>query len=89
MTRFELVSAVAVAEDVRQIWCDTCLSSSAFEAVLFAMVPSGLQQIGTFRTCERCQPDQSTITCFYCTATADDGGRFWEHIRDTHSEAGS
>ncbi|MCX5066668.1 hypothetical protein OOJ91_12340 [Micromonospora lupini] len=86
--RFELVGAVTAAEDVRSVWCDTCMSSNAFEAALFALVPSGLQQLGTFRTCERCNPDRSTLTCFYCGTTVDDGGRFWVHIRDVHSKSG-
>lgn len=83
----ELASAVAVAEDVSPRWCDTCQTSAGFAADIFAMVPSGLQKLGVFIGCDRCNPD-GLIICQYCGTPAAGGREFWQHIRDVHSQAG-
>lgn len=86
MARMEQVMAVAAAEDARPAWCDSCMSSDGFEARVFAMVPSGLQQIATFTGCDRCGDEAGTITCFYCGQTATGGAEFFDHVRDKHAE---
>lgn len=88
MARTELVSAVAVSEELRSRWCDSCQTSAGFEADIFAMVPSGLQKLGVFSGCDRCDPAGAVLICHFCGVGASGGGEFWEHIRDQHSEAG-
>lgn len=85
--RRELVTAVAVASPDRTRWCDSCMSSDGFEADVFAMLPSGLQQIGLFQGCDRCDPD-GRIVCFYCAAPFVGGAAFWHHLHRSHGEAG-
>lgn len=76
----ELASAVAVADDVRSRWCGTCLTSAGYEADVYAMVPSGLQLIGTLTGCDRCDPDSVVIVCHYCPTTVSGGVAFHRHL---------
>lgn len=78
--RTELASAVAVAEDVRPRWCHTCNTSEGFEADVFAMVPSGLQKLGTISGCDRCDPVGVAILCHYCPTTVTSGDAFHRHL---------
>ncbi len=76
----ELASAAAVADDVRRRWCGTCLTFAGHEADIFAMVPSGLQKIGTFTGCERCDPENTVIVCHYCPTIVSGGVAFHRHL---------
>lgn len=80
----ELVHAVAASEEIRPRWCDSCSTSEGYEADIYAMLPSGLQKIATFTGCERCNAS-GVLVCHYCGETREDGGAFWQHVRDTHA----
>ncbi|WBB94176.1 hypothetical protein [Verrucosispora sp. WMMC514] len=85
MRRVELVQAVAVGGDERPRWCDGCLTSAGYDADVWAMLPSGLILLGTFRACDTCDPD-GQVVCAFCPTAVTDGGRFFAHIRDRHAE---
>lgn len=80
MARTELIRAVAMNEDCRPRWCTSCNTSEGFESDLFAMLTSGLQKIGTFVGCDRCDPDSEKIVCHYCSRTVVGGVAFHRHM---------
>lgn len=80
MSRAELIQAVAVADDDRSRWCASCNTSEGFEADLFAMLATGLQKIGLFVGCDRCDPGSEKIVCHYCPRTIDGGVAFHRHL---------
>lgn len=86
MPRMELVIHV-VAGTARTLWCDTCQTSEGYEADVFALVASGLQQLGTIAGCGRCDLDAGVIRCHYCPAVLADAGVFWRHMAARHGEA--
>ena len=80
MPATELVTAVAVDGEVLGRWCDGCQSSAGFSARLWAMLPSGLRELGTIVGCDYCDPDAETIVCAFCPTSVNGGTAFHRHM---------